>query len=278
MRVGVAQARDLPARHRPEQPALADGRGVLHRPVGLDGPEQRTVELGDGEGPVQVRRLQGLRVVDGLQHGAAGSDEEDADVARAEPLFRHQPPAQQLGGQLPRGLDGQQVVDHVRVAELDQVDDGGAGHRDLGPGTAALREVGVGGAGVHVAHGRQVVDVVEAQAAERLQHLARLHLPAELRVQGQRGQGHRVLEAPEVRGGGGGRVHRPVPAPADALAAVDAEVGVGHRAPAPHADGPGGTGLAAVDAAHAALLVEDDRVLALGTVAFRDVRQVAPHR
>src|SRR5450756_2181403 len=77
--VGVAQARDLPARHRPEQPALADGRGVLHRPVRLDRPEQRTVDLGDGEGPVQVRRLQGLRVVDGLQHRAAGSDEENAD-------------------------------------------------------------------------------------------------------------------------------------------------------------------------------------------------------
>jgi hypothetical protein len=198
-------------------------------------------------------------------------DEEDADLAGVETLLGDQPPSQQLRRQLPRGLDGEQVVDHVRVAELDQPDDGGARHGDLRPGTAALREVGVGGAGVHVAHGRQVVDLVEAQAADGLKHLARLHVLAELGVQSQRWQRHRVLEPLEVRGGRGDGPDRSVPAPADALAAVDTEIGVRHRAPTPHADRSAGAGPAAGDATHAASRLEGDGTPSPGPACGRKV-------
>src|SRR4030066_398537 len=120
--LGVSPMEQLPRVHKALLGIALELPGVLAQSI-----EDIVVNLGDGDGSVQVA----LGLLGGLQNGdalgLAGSYVDRGD------FFRPQPPLQAVSslhfpsGDLPRDLNGDDVLDHGRIGHLDEPDDNRAG-------------------------------------------------------------------------------------------------------------------------------------------------------
>ncbi len=166
------EAARLAAGERPAHADAAEERlreevphhGVL---VALaQGLEDLGEDVPDRDGPVEVGLGQGGRAVDGDHLGRAGRDVDDADLLGRDAQRLGQDGPQDLGRDLPRRLDGQDLPAEGRIAPLDEADDDGAGRGDVRPGPGMLVEVLLGRRAVELADRAEVVDLVEADAAQ----------------------------------------------------------------------------------------------------------------
>ena len=167
---------------------------------------------------------------------------------------------QDLGRDLPRRLDRQDLAAERGIAPLDDADDDGAGRGDEGPGPGMLVEVLLGRGAVELADRAEVVDLVEADPAQGGEDLGGQDGGAELAVEHRRGDGHLVFEG--LQGGERRRmgVDGVVGADAEALAAVDAQLVDDAGLAVLDPDGLGRAGGQAVDAADALVLGDVDGV------------------
>ncbi len=256
----------LAAGERPAHAETAEERlreEVAHEGVLIalaQGLEDLGEDVPDRDGPVEVGLGQGGRAVDRDHLGRAGRDVDDADLLGRDPERLGQDGPQDLGRDLPRRLDRQDLAAERRIASLDDPDDDRAGRGDVGPGPGMVVEVLVGRRAVELADRAEIVDLVEADAAQRGEDLGGQDGGAELAVEHRRGDGDLVVEGLQRGERRRVGVDGVVGADPETLGAVDAELVDDAGLAVLDPDGPGRAGGHAVDAADALVLGDVDGV------------------
>ena len=229
----------------------------------LDVREQQAVHLHHGDGPVHLGLDLPDGPADGRHLGRAGGDEKAAHVLRRAAVLAAELPAGHGGGHLHRLADVHHVGQEAGEAHLNQPHDSRTGGRNQRGRVIALFHPLPDGLRHHVGPAGHLEHVVKAHLLEGFQHQLRLLEPAELAVQGRRGQGDGVFEALDRLQ----RVHHRhlgvKRADADTFPAVDTLFIDNMRSSVPDADGLRRAVLEAVGTAPASGDVQTHRMISV---------------